>query len=294
MSLVLVVDDSRSDQLLAATFLAECGVEVVFAADGAQALELMERKLPDLVLTDLQMPGMGGLELVRALRGRQPALPILLMTAHGSEEIAFEALRAGASSYIPKQYLPGQLADTVRDILAVVQAKQAESEALALLVESSSRFRLGCEVHNHEGVIGHLLAGLVNFGLCDESDTVRLGTALHEALVNAREHGNLELTSDLRERGDGSYHRLLEERARKEPYCQRSVHVGAHFTRAEATIQIRDEGPGFNYQMIPDPTDPENLARASGRGLFLIQTFMDRVLFNQQGNEITMIKRRGD
>ena len=133
---------------------------------------------------------------------------------------------------------------------------------------------------------------LLQFEICGELDLVRVGTALHEALVNAREHGNLELSSTLREQDDGSYHKLVKQRSEELPFRERAVHVQAHFTREQATISIRDEGPGFDPADLPDPTDPENLARASGRGLFLIRTFMDHVTFNERGNEITMIKRR--
>ena len=59
-------------------------------------------------------------------------------------------------------------------------------------------------------------------------------------------------------------------------------------------IVVRDEGPGFQQKELPDPTDPANLDKLSGRGLLLIQTFMDEIRFNDQGNEITLIKRRSD
>ena len=63
-------------------------------------------------------------------------------------------------------------------------------------------------------------------------------------------------------------------------------------TRNELKFIIRDQGPGFDVASIPDPTDPENLAKVSGRGLLLINAFMDEVRHNKQGNEITMIKRK--
>ena len=59
-----------------------------------------------------------------------------------------------------------------------------------------------------------------------------------------------------------------------------------------ATITIRDDGPGFDTTSLRDPTDPENLERAGGRGLLLINAFMSEVRHNDKGNEITMIKRR--
>jgi anti-sigma regulatory factor (Ser/Thr protein kinase) len=60
------------------------------------------------------------------------------------------------------------------------------------------------------------------------------------------------------------------------------------------TITICDEGPGFDPSSLPDPTDPENIGKISGRGLLLIRTFMDDVKFNDSGNEITLFKRKAE
>ena len=57
---------------------------------------------------------------------------------------------------------------------------------------------------------------------------------------------------------------------------------------------MRDEGRGFDYHGLPDPCDPENLTKASGRGVLLIRTFMDDVSFNERGNEITMVIKRNE
>ena len=69
------------------------------------------------------------------------------------------------------------------------------------------------------------------------------------------------------------------------------MHVLARESHREAVYVIRDEGPGFDPTGLPDPTDPSNLERVSGRGLLLIRTFMDEVHHNKAGNEITMVKR---
>ena len=66
----------------------------------------------------------------------------------------------------------------------------------------------------------------------------------------------------------------------------------AKLSPAEAHFVIRDEGPGFDPSACPDPTDPANLEKRSGRGLLLIRTFMDEVAFNEAGNQITLVKRR--
>ena len=76
------------------------------------------------------------------------------------------------------------------------------------------------------------------------------------------------------------------------PYRDRRVEVIARLTKREAVYTIRDEGPGFNPDLLPDPTDPESLMRPYGRGMMLIRTFMDKVWFNDKANEITMVKRK--
>jgi anti-sigma regulatory factor (Ser/Thr protein kinase) len=85
---------------------------------------------------------------------------------------------------------------------------------------------------------------------------------------------------------------LIDERRVDPNYRNRRVHVTARESPAEAVYVIRDEGPGFDPSKLPDPTDPSNLVRVSGRGLLLIRTFMDEVHHNEIGNEITMTKRR--
>jgi len=67
--------------------------------------------------------------------------------------------------------------------------------------------------------------------------------------------------------------------------------VTAKESRREAVYTIRDEGPGYDPASLPDPADPLNLEKVSGRGLLLIRTFMHEVLHNRQGNEIIMVKR---
>ena len=292
MARVLIVDDAAIDRRLAASFLEKAGWTTFFARDGKEAWEMIERQSPDLVLTDLQMPEVDGLQLVERIREDRPTLPVILMTAHGSEEIAVKALQAGAASYVPKHNLARDLADTVRDVLSVARKQLERQLTLECLTMSESHFVLADEVWNLEPFITHLQNNLRQMGLCSEGDLIRVGTALHEALVNANEHGNLELDSVLREDDTGVYHRLARERSSQAPYKDRRVHVATRLTRDEATFVIRDEGPGFDHSKRPDPTDPANLEKVSGRGLFLIHTFMDDVRFNAAGNEITMIKRR--
>ena len=106
MSNILVVDDSDVDRQLIEGFLKDVGeLEITFAANGAEALDAMEQRVPDLVVTDLFMPKIDGLELVAQSRERFPLVPVMLVTSKGNEEIAVQALQQGAASYVPKRLL---------------------------------------------------------------------------------------------------------------------------------------------------------------------------------------------
>ena len=118
-----------------------------------------------------------------------------------------------------------------------------------------------------------------------------MSVALEEALTNAVHHGNLEVSSELRQDDDSRYYELIRQRSKEEPYRGRRVQIKVRMSDRDAVFVIRDEGPGFDVAGRPDPTEPENLEQAGGRGILLMTTFMDEVLFNERGNEVTLVKR---
>src|SRR5262249_52494919 len=120
---LLVVDDSPMDRLLTGSLVQNFGPwTVLTAGNGVEALDVLQKETPDLVLTDLQMPEMDGLQLVREVRTRYPAVPVILMTGHGSEDIAIQALKSGAASYVPKKSLARDLAETLDQVLSASKA----------------------------------------------------------------------------------------------------------------------------------------------------------------------------
>jgi anti-sigma regulatory factor (Ser/Thr protein kinase) len=154
------------------------------------------------------------------------------------------------------------------------------------------RFALGNDVSCVPALITHLQSYIDRFRLFDENSSIRVAIALEEAISNAIHHGNLELSSELREQNTDRYLRLVAERRQRKPYSERRVRLEARLSPAEAVFTITDEGPGFDPSALADPTTPANRLRSSGRGVFLIRTFMDTVHYNQRGNEVTMRKRR--
>src|SRR5260370_2199043 len=103
---VLVVEHSTVDRPLAGGLMHKMeGWKANFAGNGVEALAAMAQHMPDIVLTDMLMPEMDGLELVQTIRVKYPRVPVILMTAHGSEDVAIQALRKQAASYVPTNTL---------------------------------------------------------------------------------------------------------------------------------------------------------------------------------------------
>jgi two-component system, NtrC family, response regulator AtoC len=101
-STVLIVDDERTLARAIRAFLSEGGYEAEVAADGEQALELLPSLRPDIVFADVRLPGISGIDLLRRIREFDPAIPVIIMTAHGTIEGAVEAVKLGAFDYLKK------------------------------------------------------------------------------------------------------------------------------------------------------------------------------------------------
>ena len=290
MACLLVVDDSTADREMAAYLLAQESWSVLHAADGQEALAQMRDHDVDLVLTDLVMPKLDGLGLVKQSRIDHPLVPVVLMTARGSEEIAVQALEAGAASYVPKKALVRELVEVVDRILEASREHRSYTRLLARLQGAS--FVLENDLELIASLVSYLTQILRDSGLFDETNCRRLSTALDEAMANAYYHGNLEVQSEIRKHDARAYRLLAEQRRQVPPYRDRRIRVRASLTSDAACFVITDEGRGFHVGGVPDPTLPENLEQRSGRGIFLMKTFLDDVRYNEAGNQVTLLKRR--
>lgn len=291
MTAVLIVDDSLVDRRRAGALLERGGDwELRFAENGQEALAQVRDHVPDVVVTDLQMPELDGLGLVRTLAREFPLLPVVLMTGQGSETIAVAALEAGAASYVPKRELD-LLPETVERVQTIAGERKQRASLRRCLKSFNAEYELGNEPGMLTSLVAELQAHLQEMGLFSEGDRLRVGVALEEALLNAAYHGNLEVDSELREHDFAMYYETARQRAKAVPYRDRRVMVHVELTSDGATYRIHDQGRGFDPKSLPDPTDPRNLERSSGRGLLLMRTFMDRVEYNATGNEVTLIKK---
>ena len=291
-----MVDDSATDRVRITGLLRrnpdgnEPLYETEVAANGAEALSLLESTAVDLVLTDLNMPELDGLELVRKMKEDWSHIPVILMTGAGSEEIAVKAMQEGAASYVNKTSASSWLHENVERVLESRVEDLAYAALCRQIVSDEYHLSLNNDRVLMSATARFLRQAMQSVGVVSDSELPRVGVAMEEALLNACLHGNLELDSRLRE-GDGNeFDRLARERSAAEPWTKRRVTVDASISPQQLKVQITDEGTGFNPENLPDPTDPENLLKPHGRGVMMMKLFLDEVTWNEQGNSVTLIK----
>lgn len=299
MPTVLLVDDSATDRKMIGGILERNGFAVRYAENGNGALKQLHRSLPEIVLTDMQMPEMDGLELVKSIRAEFPHVPVILMTGHGSETLAAQALQHGAASYVPKSQIAKLLVDSVRHVLELARGDNNFRRLIDQTKLTDFQFELPNDPSLVEPLITLVQQMVAGMQICDAAGCLQIGVALEHAILNAMYHGNLELSSEeLRAEpkpigtppADAETPSLLQQRLVSDPYQKRMVHVRALIGREEARLTVRDEGRGFDVQSCLNVSLSDD--ETAGRGLVLMWALMDKVIYNKTGNEVTLVKRR--
>lgn len=293
MSSILLVEDSPTQAMHMKLLLESAAHRVTCCDDGTQALEHLRVGTWELVVTDLELPVMNGLDLIKTMQCDFPQIPAVLVTGQGSERLAAEALRAGATAYVPKSMVDDLLLGTVEDVLGVLRTDRSYAELIDCTVENRLVFELPNKLQLLTTAIDLTMQLAAGMRLLSGIDRYRVSIALQQAASNAVYRGNLQLTyqewqqTSSQDNGDGP---KVAERLRLAPHRDRKVHYDARLMRDLIRIVIRDEGVGFDTKRIMNEPDLHAISAEHGRGLVLIRNFMDKVSFNESGNEITLIK----
>lgn len=264
---VLVIDDDEDIQsLLEEVLTTNPNFLVSCASNGLIGLDMMKKNVYDLVLTDIKMPVMDGIEFLKHSKQLYPDMPVVIMSGYAEFNFLARALELGANNFIRKPFVFQEVFQVILKILKIKEKFLKQSQIFPhITIETSIEFPSDAELV--DGIAVYLTMDLVYYNLCIVQDINNIRLSIHEALMNAIEHGN---KSDR----------------------QKNVNVFKKVDRQNIIFTIRDEGQGFDFGRVPDPTLPENIMNPRGRGLLLIRSFMDEVKFINNGCQIEMIKRR--
>ena len=290
---VLLVDDEEVVRAELGGLLEDEGYRVLTAGDGEEGLGLFLRHRPDMVITDARMPRREGLSLAREILAQASGTPITMITGHGSEAMAIAALRLGITDFLKK---PVELRDLLAALVRMEAARRLAAEgsastlpAGAKLVGVARRYELGNEVCEIPRFVSAVVLSLAS-GL-EPRKREGLQLALREVLINAVEHGNLGVTFEEKAEATekGTLAALLAERAADPALAKRRVRVTTDLGPVAVSVVVEDEGEGFDWRKLPDPTDPSNLLRSHGRGVLLAALSVDELRFDDRGNRVQVV-----
>ncbi len=261
---ILVVDDDEMICQLLRDILNRNNMDVVPAYNAKHALEELSRQKIDVVLTDVNMPGMNGIVLMEEIKKLSPDLPVIIMTGGGTEEIAVKALQRGALNFCRKPFNIPEISSVIKKGLEAKKLSDKQKEIMHFLVVNFC-FDIPSDVIYIKGLIHYIYQGAKQLGFPENEFTMRVRVAIDEAIVNAIRHGN-----------------KFDKNKR--------VKIDVTISPDKLQVKIIDEGNGFDVSAIPDPKDPENLHNEGGRGVLLMGYYMDEIKYNDKGNEVVLTK----
>jgi DNA-binding response OmpR family regulator len=270
---ILIVDDDAGVLELLSNTLRE-QARITTASTAEEAIECLQRIPYDIVITDLIMPGMSGLELLRRVSKIQPEARVIIMTGDSVPSAVAESLRHHAFTYLLKPFTMAALHD------AVEQALQSTNGSDDIHVLSAKptwiALSLRCKMEVADRILNFLRAMDLDLSHDDQD---RIATAFRELLINAVEHGG---RSDPEKRVDLTYVR----------------------TAGAIIYYLHDPGEGFSLEKIPhaaisnNPDDPvahteirDQLGiRPGGFGLLMTRNLADELIYSEKGNEVMLVK----
>jgi len=272
---ILVVDDDRALRHALSTLLEEAGHIVSQAGDGPEALARLAGGPTDLMLLDLGLPGMGGMEVLARVRALASPPRVVVVTADDTPETLLEAIRGQVDGYVTKPFAPGGIVDVISGVLAKpaaaalpIEVVSARPEWVELLAPCSLD-----AANRIQSFMMTLEAGL------PENVRESVGQAFHELLFNGVEWGGkLDPT--------------------------RKVRISCIRTRRMLLYRIADPGEGFDigrlsHAAISNPEDnplqhalvrEEKGLRPGGLGLAITRTLVDELVYNEKRNEVVFVK----
>ena len=253
---ILIIDDHDDLASALEEVFTHVGHEVTGVENREEALALGHLESYDMVVTDLD----GHPDTLHS--DADVCLPNVRPASSKLEHI--RAFKLCAANFRRYDFDEEELKNLVATVLDY-KIKFIDTEKAVEKIHESIEFELPTAISLMHIVLEYLLKRVEKLGVINP-DRSNLFVALDEAFVNAVKHGNKYDT-----------HKM--------------VRITAEVSRLEARFTIEDEGEGFDVTGIPDPLDPDNLFKTSGRGVLFIYNIMDEVMYNERGNRLTMVKK---
>jgi len=257
---ILIIDDHDDMATSLQEVFAHVGHAVEIVTDRAAALKIEGIEQYDLVISDLDRENLSS---ENSVNGNVPVcLPSSL--AENPDGRHIRAFKICAANFRRDEFNEEELRQIVATVLDY-KIRYIDTQELVRELRENIEFELPSALSLMHIVLEYLMKRVEKLGVVSPEKS-NLFVALDEAFVNAVKHGNKYDSKKL-------------------------IRIAAEVSKEEARFTIEDEGEGFDVNNIPDPLDPQNLFKTSGRGVLFIYNIMDEVKYNDRGNRLTMVKK---
>jgi serine/threonine-protein kinase RsbW len=258
---ILIVDDHDDLKTALSEVFSNLGFFVKTTESRDEAVKIDEETDFDLVITDLD----GDLAFPENDREEDDDSCLPAPEEEDFNRSFVKAFKICATHFRRDNFSEDELKNLFETILNY-KAKFVDKTETVKHLREKIEFEFPSAISLMHSILDYLMKRVEKVGVVNAQNS-NLFIALDEAFVNAIKHGNKFDANKI-------------------------VRIAAEVSSKEARFTIEDEGEGFNVSEIPDPTNPENLFKASGRGVLFIHNIMDEVSYNSRGNRLTMIKRK--
>ena len=284
---ILIVDDNIDLLDYLKDFFMIYNYDVILAETGAEGINKFREFMPDIVISDMRLPDKNGNIVVKEIKEIDRDVPIIIITGYSDHQLILSAMKNGAVDLLKKPFKPNDLKYLINKIETLFRKIKVKLSASFVQWEKR-HIIIRNDIHIIRSVVDFIFSNIDY--ISEDVSFMKIG--LQEVLINAIEHGNLDIThkekQELLDRGD--YNRILNERMQQSEYRDKFVDIKIFSTPEYLKITIQDMGKGFDLSSIPDPENPENFLKESGKGILMAIHAFDRVEYNEVGNCVTMIK----
>lgn len=289
MKVLIVEDDIVSRELFRVVIQKE-GYDCRFAEDGIQGLELFNEFLPDVVISDIRMPRFDGISLLKRIRQVERNVIIIMVTAHGNEQIALQALQEGANNYIKKPVNLEELRLQLSRYKAVLDNKLRKHDVSTLVQNQELRITIDSDIE-YVPVLSEFLISKVKH-VFSPSELISLELGVSELILNAIEHGNYGITAEDKKTAlqSNSLLELYNERKSQAEFAKKKVHITFLKNNQFCEWIVQDEGTGFDWKYLPHPNTQQLTSELQGRGVYISKLQFDDVQYLGNGNVVSAKK----
>ncbi|MCI0471001.1 MAG: SpoIIE family protein phosphatase, partial [Candidatus Aminicenantes bacterium] len=284
---ILIIDDNNDLLEYLKDFFMIYDYEVILAETGNEGIEKFREYLPDIVISDMRLPDKNGNIVVKEIKAINKDVPIIIITGFSDKQLILSAMRNGALDLLKKPFKPKDLKYLINKIDTLFRKIKVKLSS-SFIDWEKRQFRISNDIYAISSVVNFVFS---NIDYISE-DVSFMKNGLQELLINAVEHGNLNISyeekQELLEKGD--YNRHLKEKASLPAYRDKYVMIKVFSTADYLKIIIEDMGNGFDLSSIPDPENPENFLKESGKGILMALHAYDKVEYNEIGNCVTLFK----